>query len=250
MLGVLLTTDERQVRALQREFNDVPNVLDRVVPPALNRSVEKTRQDIVNRLAAANPGLTRPDIHKATKTKKASPSDWSGQVEMSGHGVPVANLDVRLGGKTEVTSIASEKQSAWLFHNIFKPKYGAAAVYSTAYRIARKVYQNITYRVSGQTKSLAGTGAFPIPKRFGRMGIFERRKGFGGMKEKIREIRGPSLFRILDENTVMMRDITREATRGFERELEKLNERHELLIPRQPLRLFPRQSLTELGVVE
>ncbi len=246
----MLTTDERQVRDLQRELRGVRDVLEREVPPALNRTVENTRQDIVDRMDADLPGVKKTDIRKATKTTKASPTNWSGQVELSGPGVPVAKLDVRLGRKTEVTETASEKQSAWLFYNIFKLKYGAAAVYSTAYRIKRMVHKNITYRVSGQIKSLAGMGAFPMPKRFGRLGIFKRREGFGGIRKKLIEMRGPSLFRILDENTVMMRDITRENTKGFERELEKLNERHSLTIPRHPLRLIPRHPIdtTELGV--
>lgn len=247
MPGYYLTTDERQIREIQREFHDVRNVLDKGVPPALNRTVENTRQDIVSRLSGANPGLDKMDIHKATKTKKASPRDWSGHVELSGPGVPVGKLDVRLGRQTEVTDIASAKQSAWLFYNVFKPKYGAAAMYSTAYRITRKVYQNITYRVSGVSKSLAGTGAFPIAKRFGRLGIFKRREGFG---KRLMEMRGPSLFRMMDENTAMLKAIVDENTRGFERQLEKLNVKHSLTIPRYPLRLMPRYPIRipELGV--
>ncbi len=247
MVGFMLTTDERQVRDLQRELRGVREVLEREVPPALNRTVAKTRQDIVDRMDADLPGVKKTDIHKATKTTKASPTNWSGQVELSGPGVPVADLDVRLGRQTEVVEIASEKKSAWLFLNVFIPKYGAAAMYSTAYRITRMVHKNITYRVSGQIKSLAGTGAFPMPIKFGRLGIFKRREGFGGIGKKLTEMRGPSLFRIMDENKVMLRRITRENTRGFERELEKLSERHALHIPRQPLRLIPRHS-TDMGV--
>jgi len=238
MLQVFLTTDKRQVRGIQREFYNVPNVLSREVPPAINRVAERTRRYIANRMAGANPGLTKKDIHSATKTEKARPTTWEGKVLMFGPRVPVAKLDARLGKKTETTVIASAKQSAWLFYNVFKRKYGAAAVYSTAYHIARKSYQNITYRVNGRTKSLAGTGAFPIAARFGRKGIFRR------IGEKLIEMRGPSLFQILDENTAMMRDIIREANDGFMAELEKINERHSLHIPRHPIKL------PELGVPE
>ncbi len=244
MPGFFLTVDERQVRDLQREFRDVQNVLDREVPPAVNRAVENTRQDVVSRMDADLPGVRKMDIHNATKTTKATPANWSGQVEMSGPGVPVGNLDVRLGQPTEVTEIASEKQSAWLFHNVFKPKYGAAAMYSTAYRIKRMVYNNITYRVSGQVKSLAGMGAFPMPAKFGRTGIFKRRKGFGGIREKLTEMRGPSLFDIFDQNTAMMRDIVEENTRRFERDLESMFDGRGVdLIPRIPIK-----RLTDPGV--
>ncbi len=117
----MLTTDERQVRDLQRELRGVRDVLEREVPPALNRTVENTRQDIVDRMDADLPGVRKSDIHSATKTTKASPSDWSGQVELSGPRVPVADLDVRLGTQTELEEIASPRQSAWLFYNIYKP---------------------------------------------------------------------------------------------------------------------------------
>ncbi len=245
MLQVFLTTDERQIREIQREFRNVPQVLDREVPEALNRTVEKTQQDIVGRLAADIPGLKKMDIRNATRTKKASARNWSGHVELFGPGVPVGKLDVRLGVKTEVTKIASAKQSAWLFYNVFKPKYGAAAMYSTAYRITRKVYKNITYRVSGRTKSLAGTGAFPMSARFGRKGIFKRRDLFGG----IREMRGPSLFQILDNNKAMLKSIIQENTKGFERELEKLSERHLVYLPRQPQSLhIPRHAIDTTGL--
>lgn len=230
-----LTVDEKQVRKLQRDLREVPNVLDKEVPEALNKTIEKTENDIVDRMAAANPGIKKQYIRRASRTTKASPSNWSAEVGLSGPGVPVADLDVRLGRKTEVTEIASKKQSLWLYYNVFKPKYGATAIFSTAYRIARKVHQNITYRVSGQTRSLAGTGAFPIDMRFGRTGIFKRRKGFGGIREKLREMRGPSLFEMLDENTAMLKGITDDNVKGFERELEKLNRRHSMFIPRQSM---------------
>ncbi len=238
MLHAFLTVDKGQVRGIQRDFYNVHNVLSREVPLAINRVTEMSRLYIAKRMAGANPGLTKKEIHSATTTEKARPSTWEGKVLMSGPRVPVAKLDVRLGTQTETTKIASEKQSAWLFYNVFKRKYGAAAVFSTAYQIARKSFENITYRVNGRTRSLAGTGAFPINAGLRLEGIFKR------AGDKVREIKGPSLFQILDGNTVMMRDITRDLTKGFEDQLESmLDGRGVDLIPRVPI-----ERLTDAGV--
>ncbi len=229
MAGFFLTVDEGQVRGIQRDFYNVRNVLSREIPLAINRVTGMARTSIAKRMAGANPGLTKKEIHSATSTEKARPAKWEGTVLMSGPRVPVSKLDVRLGTKTETTVIASERQSAWLFYNVFKRKYGASAVFSTAYQIAKKSFENITYRVNGRTNSLAGTGAFPIGAGLGLNGIYRR------VGDKVKEIRGPSLFQMLDENTAMMRDIIRENDRGFEAELRKLNKRYSLHIPRKSM---------------
>lgn len=243
MLRIRLMVNRGRVRQLQRELDDFPEVLDREVPRAINRTVENTRADISTRLSADISGITKDDVVKATKTKDARSRNWSGHVELSRRRVPVGKLNMRLGTKSDVFDIATPKQSAWLFYNVFRKQYGDSAIYSRAYQIVRKVHQNITYRVSGRTRSLAGTGAFPISTGMGKMRIFKRIGALGNIREKLVEMRGPSLFQILDENKAMLKKITEDNTRGFERELEKINIRHPLFISRQPLSLIPRHEV-------
>ena len=250
MIRIRLTANNSRIRELQRQLDEYPDVLDREVPRAINRTTENTRKDVATRLSADISGITKDDVIRATKTKDARSRNWSGHVELSTRCVPVGKLNMRLGTTSDVFDIATPKQSAWLFYNVFRKQYGDNAIYSRAYQIVRKVHQNITYRVSGRTRSLAGTGAFPISIGAGKTRIFKRIGALRNIKERLVEMRGPSLFQILDENTAMLRKITEENTRGFERELEKISIRHPLFISRQPLRLISRVpiDLSELGV--
>ena len=213
-----VTIDQRRIREIQRIFRQFPKEVGRVMQHSINRTAEKARKAIVDRLAAVNPGLKKKDIRKSTKIKKASRSNWSARVDVSGPGIPLIKMGARLGRKTKVVEIASAKQSAWLFHNVFKLKYGAAAVYSTAYRITRKVRQNITYKEGGVTKSLAGTGAFVATMKSGHKGIFKRREGLGG--RKITEMRGKSVGEMLQTSGLLLRRIEEDAAKGLETEID------------------------------
>lgn len=250
MIRMRLIANSSVIREIQNNLDEYPDVLNREVPRAINRTVKTTRMDIATRLSADISGVTKDDVIRATKTRDARSANWSGHVELSNRRVPVGKLNMRLGQQSERLDIATPKQSSWLFYNVFRRKYGDSAVYSRAYHIVRKVYENITYRVGGRTRSLAGTGAFPVRTGIGKTGIFKRMGALGNITDKLIEMRGPSLFQILDENKAMLKKITEENTRGFERELEKINVRHPLFIQRQPLGLIPRIpiNLRELEV--
>ncbi len=239
-----LMVNSRVIREIQSDLDSFPDVLDREVPRAINRTVKKTRMDIASRLSADISGVTKGDVIKATKTKDARRTNWSGHVELSNRRVPVGKLNMRLGTKSDVFDIATPKQSAWLFYNVFQKQYGDSAIYSRAYQIVRKVYQNITYRVGGRTRSLAGTGAFPVSTGTGITRIFKRIGALGNISEKLIEMRGPSLFQIMDQQRSVLKKITDENTRGLERELESMFDGLGVdLIPRIPIR-----RLTDAGV--
>ncbi len=222
MIRIRLTANINRMREIRRDLDDFPEVLDREVPRAINRTVDKTRADISTQLSAGISGITKDDVIRATKTKDARSRNWSGHVELSTRRVPIGKLNMRLGTTSDVFDIATPKQSAWLFYNVFRKQYGDSTVFSRAYQIVRKVYQNITYRVGGRTRSLAGTGAFPIKTGAGKMGIFKRIGSIGNVRGRVVEMRGPSLFHILDEQRAVLKKITDDNTRGFERQLESM----------------------------
>ena len=220
MLSMTVEIDQRRIREIQRIFRQFPNEVGRLMRDSINRTATKARKNVVDRLAATNPGLKKKNIRKATKIKpKASLKRWSASVNVKGPGIPLIDMGAKLGRKTKVTEIATAKQSAWLFYNVFKPKYGSAAVYSTAYRLVKKVRQNITYKEGGVTKSLAGTGAFVATMKTGHKGIFKRRDGFGG--QAIREMRGPSVGEMLNQSRIVMSRIEQDAAKGLEVEIDK-----------------------------
>lgn len=244
-IQIRLMVNRSRVRQIQRGLDNFPDVLGREVPRAINRTAETTRRDIATRLSADISGISKDDVLRATKTKDARSKDWSGHVELSRHRVPVGKLNMRLGTKSDVFDIATPRQSAWLFYNVFRKKYGDSAIYSRAYRIVRKVYQNIKYRVGGRTRSLAGTGAFPIRTGIGKMGIFKRIGALGNISERLVEMRGPSLFQMLDQQKSVLKKITDDNTRGLERQLESMFDGLGVdLIPRIPIR-----RLTDAGVI-
>lgn len=217
---ITVTIDQRRIREIQRVFRQFPNEVGRLMKDSINRTATKARKLIVDRLAAVNPGLKKKNIRKAVKLgTRATRTRWSAHVNVKGPGIPLIDMGARLGRKTKVVEIASAKQSTWLFYNVFKKKYGDSAVYSNAYRIVRKVHQNITYRERGVTKSLAGTGAFVATMPSGHKGIFKRREGFGG--KAITEMRGPSVGAMLERSGLLLRRIEEDAAKGLEVEIDK-----------------------------
>ena len=212
--------DQRRIREIRRIFSRFPNEVGRLMKDAINRTATKARKMIVDRLAAVNPGLKKKNIRKAVKLGlRATRTRWSASVNVRGPGIPLINMGARVGRKTKTVEIATAKQSAWLFYNVFQKKYGDSAIYSTAYRLVRKVHQDITYKSRGVTKSLAGTGAFVATMPSGQKGIFKRREGFRG--KAITEMKGPSVAQMLEQSGLLLKRIESDAVKGLEIEIDK-----------------------------
>lgn len=220
MTRITVDIDQRRMREIRRIFSQFPKEVGRLMKDSINRTATKARKLIVDRLAAVNPGLKKKNIRKAVKLGiRATQTRWTARVNVRGPGIPLINLGARVGRKTKTVEIATEKQSAWLFYNVFKKKYGDSAVFSKAYRLVRKVAQNITYKLGGQTKSLAGTGAFIATMPSGHKGIFKRREGFGG--KAITEMKGPSVAQMLERSGLLIKRIEEDAQKSLGIEVDK-----------------------------
>lgn len=220
MTRITVDIDQRRMREIRRIFSQFPNEVGRLMKDAINRTATKARKLIVDRLAAVNPGLKKKNIRKAVKIgQKATRTKWTALVNVRGPGIPLINLGARVGRKTKTTEIATEKQSAWLFYNVFQKKYGDMAVFSKAYRIVRKVSQNITYKLGGRTKSLAGSGAFIATMPSGHKGIFKRREGF--RNKAIVEMKGPSVAQMLERSGLLIKRIEEDAQKSLGIEVDK-----------------------------
>lgn len=220
MTRITVDIDERRIREIRRIFSQFPNEVGRLMKDSINRTATKARKLIVDRLAVLSPGLKKKDIRKAVKIgQRATRTKWTARVNVRGPGIPLINMGARVGRKTKVVEIATAKQSAWLFYNVFRKKYGDNAVYSKAYRLVRKVNQNITYKLRGETKSLAGTGAFVATMPSGHRGIFKRREGFRG--KAIVEMKGPSVAQMLETSGLLLKRIETDAAKGLEEEVDK-----------------------------
>lgn len=221
--GVDITVDERQLKRMRSQFKNWPQATGRIMRESINRSATKTRKRIIDRIHQLNPSIKKKDIRKSTRFKgkdRATNKRWSATVWISGAGIPLIKF-AKKGRKSKVVKQAGVKQSIWLFYNVFRPKYGAAAIFSTSYRIVRKAYQKITTRVNGESKSLQGTGAFIATMKSGHTGIYKRVAG----SRAIREMKGPSLSTMLDQGIILKR-IKQDAGKELRDDIEKRIERY------------------------
>ena len=219
MTQITVTIDQKRIREIQRIFRDYPKQVPRLMRDSINRTAEKARKAIVDRLAAVNPGLIKKNIRKNTTISRATTSALQANVKVGGRKVPLINMGAKTGRRTKFVEIASVKRSVWLFYNVFKPKYGDMAIFSYHYKMKRQVHQNITYQDGRKTKSLAGTGAFVATMKSGHRGIFKRREGFGN--KAIVEMTGPTIGQMLERSGLLLTRIEARAVKGLELEIDK-----------------------------
>ncbi len=64
--------NQRQLKEVQRLFRKFPNAAGKIMSRSINRTLEKARKMVVDRLASANPGLKKKNIRKGTNIIRAS----------------------------------------------------------------------------------------------------------------------------------------------------------------------------------
>lgn len=213
-MRVDIQVDDARLQYMRQAFARWPRAVEEIMRESLNRTAEKARTTLKERIAAALPGMKTGRILSRLKLTKATLKKWTANVGISGKGLPVSQLGFKAGRTKKTYFHASEKHSAWLYYHVFLPKYGDAAVYSRSYRIMRKAYPNMTYQVMGQTVTINEPGAFvqTVKSRFalagakGHRGVFiprEDRKGKAGF-QGVHEAYGPGLGSMLaDEKTTL-----------------------------------------------
>ncbi len=217
MTRLNVTIDQRRIREIQRMFRGFPGEAQKVLQHSINRVAQKTRKLVVDRVAWKNPGMKKKDIRKSVRLgRRATRSRLSATVLVRGPGIPAIKMGAQIGRKTKWIEELDARQSAWLFFNVFKARYGASAVFSTNYKVTRKVHKNISYVDDG--KRIRVHGGFVATMPSGHKGIFKRREGFGG--RAIREVRGPSIAEMLLRTGTTLLKIETEAGKGLEREID------------------------------
>ncbi len=217
MIRTEVTIDPKQVARISRMFRDWPGAVPRIFKESINRTAAKAKTNTVRRIVQLTKGLKRKDVNKQVRLYRATLKNWSALIRVKDRGIPISKLGMKAGRAKKTIFEASARQSAWLFYNVFKPKYGAAAVFSRNYRIRRKTHQNITYQVMGQTKQ-APPGAFVQTVKNpwagegagAHKGVFVQRAGGG-----IRELFGPGIGEMLGRQMGEVNKIKAEAGKGL-----------------------------------
>jgi hypothetical protein len=214
---VTIQYDEHSLSRLRAVFARWPGAVPKIMKESINATSDKARTSIVRRVQQYMKGFRAKDIRARIKQRKATLDRWESTLRISSKGLPITKMGFKQGRVKKVYFEATSKQSVWLYHNVFKPKYGDAAVFSTKYRIARKSYPNMTYQVMGKTVSVTTPGAFiqTVKNKWaadgaaGHKGVFVTREGYGG--KALSEVFGPGLGTMLQDQKGELQAVEREA---------------------------------------
>jgi hypothetical protein len=193
--------DPQQLNRIQWLFKDYPKSIGRILKESVNRAAEKARTDIVT-AGSKLTKIRKRIVRRFTSIKKATDKNWTASVRAWSRGIPISYLDINFGTPRKIYKRTTLKQSIWLYHHVFKEKYGDNAIFSRQYSIRQKVWEGITYKVGRKTIS-PPQGSFVAKMKTGHIGVFQRKTNSPG----IREVVGPSIGQILMENKIEVKTI-------------------------------------------
>jgi len=165
--------DEKKLARVKQLLKEIPGKMPIVMSSGINRTASPIRTMIIRNLASIL-SLTQKAIREGNKINliKATRQNWSAIIDISSRRIPLIVWKPK--AKTVIKTFeASRKQSAWLYHNIFKKIYSEKAVFSTHYKIKRKSTV-FTYNAGKGTRTLEG--GFKRTMKSGHTGIFLRKK--------------------------------------------------------------------------
>lgn len=208
--SVHIKVDEAQLAKIQKLLRGVPKGMPKAMSRGINKTALWARTRIARKIKEKS-ALKVGDIRKAIKIRKATLQRWSAVLNIEDEKIPLIKFKAKQS-KRKHTFVTNEKQSAWLYYNIFKPKYGPAAAFSLSYRVTR-MFPVVTYEMFNQKKEI--TDAFIGTMPSGHKGIFRRSSyaaeqgesyGQGG-RYPIYELQGPSVGKLFEGSAGIARRV-------------------------------------------
>lgn len=144
MALVTVKIDHNQIEKVREYLRSVPHKLPVVLTRGINRTLTTVRAETVRRLKKAIK-LDADMIRKRIRIYKATRTFLRGKVWIGGKDSPLGRFDARQSTRTRLVT-ADTKQSAWLYYNVFRKKYGEKARFSFHYKIRRRV-PKVTYNL-------------------------------------------------------------------------------------------------------
>lgn len=178
-----------QLRAAIRLLDDVPKGFPRAASAALNRSVISARSHLVRRLKAVL-NMKSGDIRKSTKIRKSNYTRLVAEVNLTGRRIPVYRFGPR-------------------------PRTPEADR-------ARKRGRGVSWKIRRQGGRTKARHAFVARTASGHVGVYQR---VGRARLPIRELLGPSLPQVLDDDARMVRETMEDAGQLLEKNLASQVER-------------------------
>ena len=202
---VNIRVNESQLAKIQKLLKNVPKGMPKAMTRGINKTALWARTRIARKVKEKS-SLKISDIRSGIRLQKATFSKWSATLNIDDERIPLIKFKAKQSKKKH-TFLAGAKQSAWLYYNIFKPKYGPAAAFSMSYRVTR-MFPVVTYEMFNQKKEI--TDAFIGTMPSGHRGIFRRRafgEGGEGGRHPVYELQGPSVGKLFEGSAGIARRV-------------------------------------------
>lgn len=203
---VRITYDQDRMKQVHELLADIPRGFDIALSRGINDALTSARAMTVKSLANQS-NMPAKIIRNRIKKYPATRNKLYGKLWIGGKGLPVTAFDHEENFETK-TITADQKQSMWLYWNVFR-KMGLI-FWSYHYRL--KIQEkSITYTVNG--KRITIKPAFLIKTKHGQLAAFEpdKSKGARGLKFA----RGPGLAQVLRQTPGLVNQITMNAFRNL-----------------------------------
>jgi len=159
-LEISVKLDKRALDAAERMLRGIPHGLRRVAPPAINRTVTRTRTFVDGILAKELP-VKKSAIRRRTRIFKASRHRWQGGLRYSDHRFAISSFKGARQTKKGVTY--NSGQGRKLIPRAFMT--AGFRHYATGERIESKtVWRRARVRGTGVGEQLVGRTPLTVPK--------------------------------------------------------------------------------------
>ena len=213
-MSIEVQVNQRQMNKALAPLRQFPNVIKKVMKESINRTAAKTKTRIEKALTNLT-GLKKKDIKKNVNVRKATKTNLSATVSTFGSGIPLIKF-TKKGRLANVIIQTTQKQSMYLFFNVFQPMFGPDAVFAETYRIKQKRYKTITVNTGGGSEQIqTDEDNFVATMPSGHVGVFERDG------DKIHEKRGPSPGQLLAEGGILVQRIQNDASKDLISDISK-----------------------------
>ena len=192
---VTVQFDKAKLRSIQNMLKGIPGAMPKVMTRGINKTVGAAVAEI-KRVIADDVNVQKKDISKAIKVHKATYGRWVADIDVYSKRIPLFKFRGKTGAKKTVMISTTPKQSAWLYFNVFRDKYGEAAIFSRSYTIKQKRYIGASYEIDkGKRETMRGD-EFMATMKSGHKGIFSRKHPGSN---RITESAGPSIGGFLEK---------------------------------------------------
>lgn len=220
-IAMVITIDDAKIRQLEWAFRSWPKAITRILKESINQTANQCRTRFV-RTVREIVELKAWTIRRSITVKGATNETLSATVSLSGR-LHAGEESIARGTIEERIITASPAQSTWLYFNVFKKKYGDAAIFSWAYHVRRKIESGVGWILAG-TRWWAPTDAFVAQGR-GRLCVFRVRSsmqsGFKTGGQNLELLHGPAIGQVIESATGLMNTIKAETFAGLEKNIDK-----------------------------